>query len=224
MSPGTDRHRVVLVYRGPASLPGCPEAVAATVAAAGLVPRYVGPHERLPLDARTLATASAYAQPGGDELGSVWPVLRAAAPTIRSYVAAGGAYLGYCLGAYLAGRDPGFGLLPGDTDQYTASPSATVRGRRGTVVSVRWRDRARMMYFQDGAAIHLWPDAEAEVLARYDNGRPAAAVCGYGRGRVGVVGPHPEATEDWFTDVGLDPPRPLATDLAVDLLTTTLRR
>jgi len=224
MTSGSEREQVVLVYRGPASLPGCPEAVAASVAAAGLLPRYVGPRERLRLEARTLAAAAAYAQPGGDELELAWPLLRRTAPIIRSYVAAGGSYLGFCLGAYLAGRSPGFDLLPGDTDQYTASPTATVRHDRDTVVTVQWRGRPRTVFFQDGACIYLEPDAEAEVVARYPDGRPAAVVCGYGRGRVGVVGPHPEATEDWFTDAGLEPPRHLATDLAVDLVTTTLRR
>lgn len=224
MSPGARRRRVVLVYRGPASLPGCSEAVAETVVDAGLVPRFVGPHERLPLDMRTLAGAAAYAQPGGDELEQAWPLLREAAPAIRDYVAGGGAYLGYCLGAYLAGHGPGFGLLPGDTDQYTTSPSAAVRDGRETVVAVRWRGRTRRVYFQDGAAVHLRPDADVQVLAHYDDGQAAAVVCRHGRGRVGVVGPHPEATRDWFTDAGLDPPSPLATDLAVDLLLTTLGR
>jgi hypothetical protein len=43
-------------------------------------------------------------------------------------------------------------------------------------------------------------------------------VAPYGRGAVGVVGPHPEATRDWFVDDGLVPPEPLALDLGLDLV------
>lgn len=214
----------MLVYRGPASLPGCPESVAKAVLKAGLQPRYVGPRESLPLGVEALSTAVAYAHPGGGELEDAWPHLRQNADTVRAYVHAGGCYLGFCLGAYLAGRGPGFGLLPGDTDQYIRSPGATVRHEGDAVVTVRWRDRARQMYFQDGAFIDLDDATGTLVLARYDNGVPAAVVCPYGDGRVGVVGPHPEAGADWFTDAGLDPPKPLAMDLAVDLIRTTLGR
>ena len=37
-------------------------------------------------------------------------------------------------------------------------------------------------------------------------------------GVVAAVGPHPEATDDWFTDSGLPVPRPLGLDLAEDLV------
>ena len=43
----------------------------------------------------------------------------------------------------------------------------------------------------------------AQVLARYPNGRIAAVVAPFGAGAVAVVGPHPEATPDWFADSAL---------------------
>ena len=33
-----------------------------------------------------------------------------------------------------------------------------------------------------------------------------------------MVGPHPEATPDWFTDSGLATPAPLALDLGLELV------
>ena len=51
----------------------------------------------------------------------------------------------------------------------------------------------------------------------------AAAVAAFGAGRVGVVGPHPEATPDWYADAGLDVPRTTAADLGHDLLDEVLR-
>jgi hypothetical protein len=47
-------------------------------------------------------------------------------------------------------------------------------------------------------------------------------VAGFGAGRVGVVGPHPEATNDWFTDAGLSRPKRLSTDLGLDLVDTVM--
>ena len=35
---------------------------------------------------------------------------------MQDYVAGGGRYLGFCLGAFLAGDDPGFALLPSGVD------------------------------------------------------------------------------------------------------------
>jgi hypothetical protein len=208
---------LAVVYRGPATLPGCPEAVTAVLAAAGHDVVGVGPDGERPLDARTLADAAIYAQPGGGTLRHAWRHVRRHRRLLRGWVADGGCYLGFCLGAYLAGHGPGLGLLPGDTDQYVTSPHATVDDPDlDTVVDLRWRGFRRTVFFQDGARFVRTGDAD--VLARYPGGEPAALVASHGAGRVGVVGPHPEATADWFTDVGL--PVHDARDLAHDLVAT----
>ncbi|MFJ2585186.1 BPL-N domain-containing protein [Streptomyces sp. NPDC087538] len=211
-----------LVYRGPASRPGCPEAVAALLASApwNLDVRFTGPHEALPLTARTLSHAALYAQPGGGTLPSAYRRLRRQRGAVRDFVHDGGRYLGFCLGGYLAGSTPGFGLLPGDADQYIASPGATVHDERDTVIEVLWRGRPRTVFFQDGPLFVLDESAAAAVGARiiatYDNGNTAALVARYGKGRVAVTGPHPEATPDWYTDHGL--PVQHTRDLAEELV------
>lgn len=217
-APGPGQGRVALVYRGPASLPGCPEAVAALLRGSrwDFDVRYTGPDEALPLTARALAGAALYAQPGGGELSRAYRRLRRRRAELRDYVRGGGRYLGFCLGGYLAGATPGFGLLPGDTDQYAASPTASVRHEGEALVRVSWRGRPRTLFFQDGPHFLLDPAARAEVLATYPDGAVAAAVSPFGAGRVGVVGPHPEATRDWFTDAGL--PFRDARDLGLDLV------
>jgi glutamine amidotransferase-like uncharacterized protein len=182
--------------------------------------RYIG-HRSAPLTAAALAQAVLYAQPGGGELEPAYRHLREHRREIREFVAGGGGYLGFCLGGYLAGATPGFGLLPGDTDRYIGSKRATVTHHRDTVVDVRWRDRPRALFFQDGPRFLLDAAAHATVLARYPNEEIAAVVVAFGRGRVGVVGPHPEATSDWFIDAGL-PLRDNA-DLGRDLVDTVLR-
>ncbi|MGY0004239.1 BPL-N domain-containing protein [Micromonospora sp. I033] len=216
---------VALVYRGPATLPGCPEAVAALLKSSrwGFDVRYVGPDEDLPLSRQALAGAALYAQPGGGSLKRGYRHLKHHRDEIRQFVHSGGRYLGICLGGYLAGATPGFALLPGDTDQYIGSAAATVDSEKNTVVQVSWRGRQRTLFFQDGPYFQLRPNADADILATYPNGRFAALVTPFGAGRVGVVGPHPEATDDWYLDAGLRAPERLGVDLGCDLVDTVMR-
>ena len=214
---------VALVYRGPAARPSaCSDAVVSLLRSSslGFDIRYVGPQGELPLNAKTLASAALYAQPGGGELGPAYRRMRQHRSAIRDYVAGGGHYLGFCLGGYLAGATPGFGLLPGDTDQYVGSKGATVRTMDDTLVEVLWRGRPRRMFFQDGPIFLLDSDAGTTVLARYRNSQIAAVVAPFGQGRVGVVGPHPEATDDWYSDCGL--PQEHNFDLGNDLVETVM--
>jgi hypothetical protein len=111
-------------------------------------------------------------------------------------------------------------LLPGDADRYIDSDHATVDHEESTLVEVRWREQPRTVFFQDGPRFVVDDAAPTTILARYPGGAIAAVVAPFGRGRVGVVGPHPEATADWFTDVGL--PTLDARDLAQDLVDTVL--
>ncbi|WP_346619108.1 BPL-N domain-containing protein [Blastococcus montanus] len=221
-SPGD---RLALVYRGPASTPGCPEAVAAALARSrwDLDVRFVGPGEQLPLDPAVLAGAAVYAQPGGGELRRAYRKLRRSADAVRDFVRAGGGYLGFCLGGYLAGETPGFGLLPGDADRFISSPDADPAGEGDHVVTVTWAGRRRQVFFEDGPWFDLDPArGPAEVVATYGNGLPAAVVAPFGRGRVGVVGPHPEAPPDWYADAGLRLPEDLQADLTQDLVDRVL--
>jgi glutamine amidotransferase-like uncharacterized protein len=217
---GSDESRpVALVYRGPASRPeGCAQAVAALLGASrwGFTVRYAGPDEETSLSERSLAGAALYAQPGGGSLAHGYRHLRRHRDQIRDYVGRGGRYLGFCLGGYLAGATPGFALLPGDTDQYLSSPGATVHDRGDTLIQVRWRGHDRELFFQDGPHFLLDKTADATVLGTYPSGAIAALVARFGAGRVGVVGPHPEATKDWFTDAHL--PIRQTRDIGLELL------
>jgi glutamine amidotransferase-like uncharacterized protein len=214
---------IALIYRGPAARPDeCATALGALFHSSpiGFDVRYVGPRGDQPLTSAVLAEAAIYAQPGGGELKPAYRRMRKYRPVIRDYVAAGGRYFGACLGGYLAGATPGFGLLPGDTDQYVASTGATVRLLGDTVVDVIWRGQPRRMFFQDGPIFLLEHSAQPTVLARYPNSEIAALVSPFGAGKVAVVGPHPEATADWYDGTGL--PAFTNYDLGHDLITTVM--
>lgn len=119
--------------------------------------------------------------------------------------------MGFCLGAYLAGHTPGFGLLPrgADTDAENDQEGAQVTTDADAIVQVDWRfatgpqagrtAAGRWLYFQEGAVIRGLRESEtAIVLGRYSQGgRVAASLTKYGEGWVGLVGPHPEATLEW---------------------------
>ena len=73
--------------------------------------------------------------------------------------------------------------------------------------------------FEDGPVFLLAPGArDVTVLARYSGGGIAALTAPFGAGCVGVVGPHPEATSDWYRDAGLRTPHDQPADLGHDLI------
>jgi hypothetical protein len=215
---------LALVYRGPASCSGCSEAVAALLQSAptGFRTEFCGPEEQRQISPSTLAGAAIYAQPGGGSVDPAWRKMRHHAQDIREFVHNRGCYLGFCLGAYLAGTTPGFGLLPGDVDRYISTAGATVHNPDDTVIPIRWRGHLRNMYFQDGPVFRLQPGAPATVLATYDTGAPAAVIATYGAGRVGVVGPHPEADQSWYTGARLTNPDGVHFSLGYDLIESTV--
>lgn len=221
----TDDRPLALVYRGPASCSGCSESVAALLQNTrhGFHTEFCGPNEKQQISPETLAKAVVYAQPGGGDLDVAWRRMRSHANDIRDFVHNGGHYLGFCLGAYLAGRTPGFTLLPGDTAEYVGTADATVQGTDDTIVEVRWRGQPRHMYFQDGPMFRLQSDASATVLATYSGGEPAAVVAAYGSGWVGAVGPHPEADRSWYSGSGLTNPDGIRFDLGYDLVESTVQ-
>jgi hypothetical protein len=216
---------LALIYRGPAGCPGCAEAVAALLrrAPAPYRTEYCGPDEPLPLSAATLARASLYAQPGGgDDLDAAWMAMDPFADTLRRWIRDGGNYVGFCMGGFLAGSDPGFGILPGDSGDYISSSGATVHDEGDALVTVRWGNQERRIYFQGGPYFTVSNISKATVLATYTNGLIAAMVASYGDGRVGVTGPHPEAPRSWYREAGLTVPDPMPLDLGYDLVRTTV--
>ncbi|MFJ6657621.1 BPL-N domain-containing protein [Streptomyces sp. NPDC091377] len=223
----SERPPLALVYGGPQGCPDCPSSIATVLRRAPQPFRvtYVGPGTDVALTADALAEARLYVQPGGgSDLEGAWRDLRGSAGMLRDWVGEGGSYLGLCFGAYLAGRDPGFDLLPGDTDGYIDLPDTTIHDARDTVVPVRWGGRRRHMYFQDGPAFLLDKGADADVLATYPNGSAAVVVAPYGKGRVGVSGPHPEADRTWYENADLENPDGIRFDLAQELIAKTVAK
>lgn len=224
---------LALVYRGPAACEGCAEAAADMLRQSDLPfeVHFIGPGADEELTAEALRSAVLYVQPGGgDDLEETLDKhMKQYRRVIRSYVRGGGRYLGICMGGYLAGK-PGFDIIPGKVDQYISLDHAQVTNTDDSLVKLKWGDHERMMYFQDGPFFSLSDrnpfTAKTQVIARYANkslgaseeGEIAAMIVPFHEGKVAVIGPHPEASPEWFQDNELKIPIPFPSDLGKDLL------
>jgi glutamine amidotransferase-like uncharacterized protein len=128
---------------------------------------------------------------------------------IRNFAHGGGRYMGFCLGAYLAGKSALDLMTSGiDVGSETLQKNAQVHGDEDTTIQLNWKfnastgspklEKARWAYFQEGATMLGLEDSDPHVVARYSaNQDVAASVTPYGKGFVGLVGPYPEAYELW---------------------------
>lgn len=218
---------VALVYRGPAAscASGCSESAGRMLERSpwNFKITFVGPGEAMNVN-EALSTveesnigSTVYVQPGGNgSLDNAATHMAPYAPAIRDFVSHGGRYLGICMGGYLAGVDPGFGLLKehGDSDSFADSPGSDIHDEDDRVVPVYWPSfqspsTLRHLYFQDGPYFYLHNpnSSSAMIVASYVvNGAIASLVVPYGHGKVAVSGPHPEATTEWFRRASLPVP------------------
>ncbi len=214
---------LAIVYRGPATCDGdggeCAPAWADMFKSCqpGFDVMFVGPGESSDVTPEVLAKAGVFIYPGGnDSIAKDWKHVAGYRDAIRDFVQRGGRYLGSCTGGYLAatnpwaGTDIGFGLLPGNAGEYVGSPGADITTTGDTLVDVVWKDvwgnSKHPIYLQDGA---FFEAANASspgvlVLATYAaNGAIAALVAPFGKGKVGVEGPHAEAPLSWYEANGV---------------------
>lgn len=110
---------------------------------------------------------------------------------IRNFVAAGGHYLGICMGAYWADTDY-FGLLNNiRVTQYIRHPTACTRRPHAKEMPIIWQGIKTSMYFYDGCT---FAGTGYDTVATYPNGSPMAVM----QDRVGLIGCHPEADRHWY--------------------------
>lgn len=142
---------------------------------------------------RRMRSLQIVAFPGGFGNADEWSkILSDKAGDVRRYVAAGGRYLGVCMGAYWAGEEY-FGLVPGtQIERYIEADGADIRRSYMTTARVSWEGTLEQMFFWDGP---VFAGDVGEVVATYANG----GVMAMRRGRVGLIGCHPESQADWYT-------------------------
>lgn len=202
--PGQDNgssDKYALVYNGPVSAEDCPEAAAAIAQRAGLNVRFVSIPADIP---RFLDNAAVFIIGGTDD--DMSPMMKAFTPKIRKsikeYLRNGGRYLGICGGGFMASTGwkegseymKGLGIIPAESSVFQNSFEAKI-------LPVKWMGKTRPMFFKAGPNFHPKKSHETmQIVATYSDGSIAALMSTYGKGKVAVCGPHPEARESWKND------------------------
>jgi glutamine amidotransferase-like uncharacterized protein len=114
--------------------------------------------------------------------------------SVRQYIRDGGRFLGICMGAYWA--DKHFLDIVGGVEakQYIRRPNTCTRRYYSKAVECNWQGDTDRFFFYDGPAF-VGDERNFETIARYANGDPAAII----QGRIGLIGPHLEAEEYWYS-------------------------
>jgi hypothetical protein len=219
---------IAMVYFGKGTCAGCPDDLAKSLVRAGFEIEAAYPGDFTPAN---LASVDLVAFPGGGEESATMHALRPGeARTIHDYVAEGGHYLGVCMGAFLASPklidtsrvsapnvwktppdlaslENGLNLFDGIVHNHAPTKAARME-------IIDWRGAATWMYFQDGPDFELNHPETAEIWAKYSplvvgdlfSVKVAAFQAPLGSGRVGLIGPHLEADQDWLDDDGIEIP------------------
>ena len=108
-----------------------------------------------------------------------------------------GKYFGICMGAYWAGSDYFDITVDLTIGQYIERPTSDITYDGPTIADVTWLGEQDTMYFYDGCAIL---GDNIDVYATYANGDPMAVI----QGNVGIIGCHPEAQPNWYTEGDID--------------------
>ncbi|MBF0572394.1 MAG: hypothetical protein HQK69_01340 [Desulfamplus sp.] len=168
---------------------------------------------------------------GGTE-DNINPFIKSFTPDIikamNDFINSGGSYLGVCGGGYIASsgweEESGFvnaiGLVPFESDSYLIDPEPKV-------IQIEWNKQKNMIYYQFGPKFLLTENNMTNVMAKYDDGSIAAFSMKVGKGKVVLVGPHPEADATWLEESMENfelwqPTKNMAQDMMQEALNTTL--
>lgn len=169
-----------------------------------------------------------YAQPGGDgnSYATAYQQGFASDPgakaAIQNFVNSGGRYIGICMGAWFTASDA-FDLIPGSIENWPTTAGAEITDATADViVNINWRGTLRKMFYQGGPNMILNSGVNSTVLGTFNNAKVATVVYSYGSGKVGLSGPHPEATSDWYSANGLTNPGSTQ-DLGNDFIDTLMQ-
>lgn len=206
---------LALVYKGPGACEEeCSESSAEIAKLAGLTPVFVGPDA---VDPKIFEGAVVWIQPGGKSstvAKTMHPTLK---ENLKRFVAEGGGYVGFCAGGFFATamvgstENQGLGLLPGRSQLVDLEDPAVM-------VDVTWGGNSRHLYWEGGPYFTFEKHEVVEITATYADGTAASARAAYGKGRVYVTGPHPEAPGFWREYFKLSDRDGLDEDLAKEMV------
>lgn len=194
--------QVAVVFAGAGTCEGCAAAVAQLLQQQHYQVRLVDEHQ---LNDAALQGVSLYVQPGGsDDIMDTLNVLsESQIQRIRDFVQQGGNYLGICAGGYLAGQyaDRAEGSRAFALVELAEIDQEIVGDNSAQFIPLRLPGEAttRNVYYQAGPHFGTQLPAGGKALAYYaGSNHIAARISTYGKGRVGLIGPHYEADRSWY--------------------------
>lgn len=201
-----------LVYNGSgACAENCSKAVFDIAQKAGLDPVYVGDNDT---DPAIFEGAALWIQPGGHASAAMNAMSGALKTNIKNFINGGGGYVGFCAGAFVATeivgstKVAGLGIIPGNTKLF---------GSGVDMKKFNWNGSERYLYWEGGPFFYNMP-ASIEQIASYPDGSSASVRTTYGKGRVFLSGPHPEAPQQWKDYNNLVDPDGDDSDLVVQMI------
>jgi len=192
----------IAVYRGEAGCEGCSEMVVKSLKKTGLnlSVSYIGENEKLKISSDNLKKFDIYIQPGGgQDIPAAYDAIGDdGAEAIRNFVRSGKGFLGICMGAYLSDKN-WLGLIDVPLDSEVGRPGSEAADEGDYTLSLLWGGKKESAYFQDGPYLSNSSASKGFTpISYYSNGDVAMAAYTYGKGKVVLTGPHPEADESWI--------------------------
>jgi len=191
---------LALVWEGPgACKPSCVDASVIIARRAGFKVKKIRPGFT---DFELFKKAKLWVQPGGKSTTAAASMGPQMMDQIREFVRNGGGYVGFCAGMFIStpeigtSKKTGYGIIPGETELFIKS------GNDRAMIPMETTDHGRVtMYYAGGPYMRVseadLKAADGEVIARYPDGKIAGIRARYGRGKVAVIGTHPEAGFIW---------------------------
>lgn len=190
---------LALVWSGPgACRPTCLGSARAIARRAGFDVMSVYPGFK---DYEVFKRAKLWIHPGGKSTTGAKAMGPELMDQVREFVKNGGGYVGFCAGAFISTAQigttnhVGFGFTPGRTELLIKE------GRDKAMIPVRTKIGLVKMYYSGGPFLEVSESdlraAGGEVMARYPDGKIAGIFARYGKGKVAVIGTHPEADFLW---------------------------
>jgi glutamine amidotransferase-like uncharacterized protein len=193
---------VALLYNGPAADPDGVESMTAILTGIGVEVRTCSDLTKLPSQLKGVSLFSI-----GGTTDDLAPINQMCTPkvakAVSTWLEAGGTYLGICGGAIMAcdswdddtGHHATLELFPTQSESFVEDQSAKI-------LPIRWSGKSVPMFFQYGPTFLKgagFPRG-TETFATYSNGKVAGLTYIHGKGKVALLGPHPEATKDWLSE------------------------
>ena len=191
---------LALIWNGPgACKPGCVGAARAIARRAGFRTQLINPGFK---DFEIFKEAKLWVHPGGKSTTGAAAMGPELMQQVREFVFNGGGYVGFCAGAFISTSEigtshkQGYGIIPGRTEVLIADVK-----KDHAMLPMTTAIGDMKMYYAGGPFLEVTDSelkaAQGEIIARYADGKIAGVRAHYGKGKVAVIGTHPEAGFIW---------------------------